>query len=230
MNALRFKNTIDRLFEWFPLYKAIVGGYRYYNSSKCRYNSRQFLKYGNDVRICDNVEIVFPERLAIGNGVFIGPRCLISATGGVNIGNYTGIAEGCLIFTVEHRHYGAETIPVDDVRMIKPVWIEDFVWIGMKVSILPGVKIGEGAIVGLGSVVNKDVKPLSVVMGNPIQVIGNRDKNSFDKMKAERKIRAPSRPTRSLWIPPLSRNKYSKELLFFGFGENHFKGIFADRK
>jgi acetyltransferase-like isoleucine patch superfamily enzyme len=230
MSKKRFIEKLDSLLEWFPLYKAIVGGYRYYNETKCRFKTGQFLKYGRDVHICNDVDIATPERLYVGDGVFIGPKCIISATGGVHIGDYTGIAEGCVIFSTEHRHYGAEAIPVDDVRMIKPVWIEDFVWLGKNVSILPGVRIGEGAIVGLGSVVSKDVKPLSIVMGNPVQVIGSRDKDTFEKMKAEGKTRSPSIPARSLWIPPLTRRKYFEELSLFGFEESDFEGIFIDPK
>lgn len=55
-----------------------------------------------------------------------------------------------------------------------PVVIKDRVWIGMRVIILPGVTIGEGAVIGAGSIVTKDVKPYDIVAGNPARVIKNR--------------------------------------------------------
>ena len=66
---------------------------------------------------------------------------------------------------------------------MKPVVIEDFVWCGANVTILPGVKIGEGAIVGAGSVVVKDVPKYAVVAGNPARVISHYN---FDTQRWEK--------------------------------------------
>ena len=57
---------------------------------------------------------------------------------------------------------------------INPIIIEDDVWIGARVIILPGRRIGRGSIVGAGSVITKDVEPFSIVGGNPAQVVGWR--------------------------------------------------------
>jgi acetyltransferase-like isoleucine patch superfamily enzyme len=228
MAQTKFSQKLIRLFQKIPLSREIISFYRYYTERNIIYKPTQFRSYGHDVIICSDVDITAPERMCIGNGVFIGPGCMISAIGGVYIGNYSGLGARCVVFSQEHRHHGAETIPFDDVRMVKPVWIEDYVWIGINVSILPGVRIGEGAIVGLGSVVSKDVEPLSIVMGNPAQVIGNRKKATFDKLKDEGKVRPPSRPTKLLWIPPLTRRKYSKELSILGFDKYNTDEIFTD--
>lgn len=56
----------------------------------------------------------------------------------------------------------------------RPVIIEDDVWIGARVIILPGRRIGKGAIIGAGAVVTKDIEPFSIVGGNPAEVIGSR--------------------------------------------------------
>ena len=56
----------------------------------------------------------------------------------------------------------------------KPVIIKDDVWIGARVTILPGIMIGNGAVIGAGAVVTKDVKAFDVVVGNPAQVVKNR--------------------------------------------------------
>jgi acetyltransferase-like isoleucine patch superfamily enzyme len=164
----------------------------------------------------------------VGDGVFIGSEVMINAIGGVHVGNYSGIGTRSLILSVEHRHYGADTIPFDDVRMVKPVWIEDLVWIGMNVSIMAGVRIGEGAIVGLGSVVTKDVPALAIVMGNPAQIIGYRKREDFERMKAGGKVRAPSAQTNLLWIPPMTYRKYGDSIRAFGF-EATGDRIFKDR-
>jgi acetyltransferase-like isoleucine patch superfamily enzyme len=56
----------------------------------------------------------------------------------------------------------------------EPVIIGNDVWIGSRVTILPGVKIGDGAIIGASAVVTKDVEPYSIVAGNPAKKIGSR--------------------------------------------------------
>jgi acetyltransferase-like isoleucine patch superfamily enzyme len=188
----------------------------------------EFMHRGVNVRVSGNVQIIAPERMYVGDGVFIGSEVMINAIGGVHVGNNSGIGTRSLILSVEHRHHGAETIPFDDVRMVKPVWIEDLVWIGMNVSIMAGVRIGEGAIVGLGSVVTKDVPALAIVMGNPAQVIGHRKREEFDRMKASGKVRAPSAQTSLLWIPPMTYRKYGDSLRAFGFEANGDR-IFKDR-
>ena len=66
--------------------------------------------------------------------------------------------------------------------------IEDFVWCGANVTILPGVIIGEGAIVGAGSVVVKDVPKYAVVAGNPAIVLKYRNIEQFEKLKQQGKF------------------------------------------
>ena len=61
-------------------------------------------------------------------------------------------------------------------------------WIGDHVLICPGVTIGEGSIVAMGSVVSKDVPPLSVVAGNPARVVKIRDRSRYQKLKAAGKL------------------------------------------
>jgi maltose O-acetyltransferase len=74
-------------------------------------------------------------------------------------------------------------IPYSNVNIPAPVIIEDFVWVGSRVAIFPGVRIGEGAIVGLGSIVTKDIPPLAIVAGNPAKILKYRNSESFKKAK-----------------------------------------------
>ena len=103
--------------------------------------------------ICEGF-VLFPpfytdcgRNIRIGNDVFIGPKVnLITINHDVNPDNRSAT-------------YG------------RPIVIEDKVWIGIAATILPGVRIGYGAIVGAGSVVTKDVPAMTVVAGNPAKVI-----------------------------------------------------------
>ena len=65
-------------------------------------------------------------------------------------------------------------------RQYQPVLIEDDVWIGARAIILPGLRIGKGAIVGAGSVVTKDVPPYAICVGNPARVIKSRIDQNMD--------------------------------------------------
>ena len=111
----------------------------------------------------------------------------IECTGGVTIGKYFHCGRGLTIISTNHNYRDASKIPYDETLIKKEVIIEDFVWIGLNVIILPGVKIGEGAIIGAGSVVTKSIPPLGVAAGNPAKILKFRDQVSFVKKKNEGK-------------------------------------------
>jgi len=77
---------------------------------------------------------------------------------------------------------------VHENDVVAPVSIGDFVWIGVNVTVLPGVTIGEGAIVAAGAVVTRDVPALAVVAGVPARVIGQRDAAHFEAALQERRF------------------------------------------
>jgi acetyltransferase-like isoleucine patch superfamily enzyme len=88
------------------------------------------------------------------------------------IGNNVSIAGEVRIFTMEH-----DLDSPDFRETAAPVQIDDFVVIGTRVIILPGVHIGKGAVIASGAVVTKDVQPYTVVGGVPAQFIKNRNKD-----------------------------------------------------
>ena len=112
----------------------------------------------------------------------------IECSGGVSIGRYFHCGRGLTIFSSEHNWVDANAIPYDDKIISKPVKINDFVWCGANVTILPGVEIGEGAIIGAGSVVTKDVPNFAIVAGNPAIVKKYRDIDRFMVLKNSRRF------------------------------------------
>lgn len=111
----------------------------------------------------------------------------VTGKGNVHIGSYVISAGDCLIITQNHNYEG-NAIPYDDTMIVKDVTIGDFVWIGARVLILPGTKIGEGAIIQGGAVVHGEIPPYAIVGGNPAKVFKYRDIEHFKKLKEEGKF------------------------------------------
>ena len=114
-----------------------------------------------------------------------------SGNGRLVFGNNTWIGDGLRVFTRSHNFKGAE-IPFDKTYITKDVIIDDFVWIGAQVILLPGTHIGEGAVIQAGSVVHGVIPPYAIAGGNPCKVFSWRDKERFAELKAEDKINRAS--------------------------------------
>jgi acetyltransferase-like isoleucine patch superfamily enzyme len=116
--------------------------------------------------------------IRIGNDVYIGPGACISAVKGVSIGNKVLFGPNVTIMGGDHNTsiIGAYMFDVEMKRQGDdlPVTIEDDVWIGANTTILKGVTIHRGAVVGAGAVVTRDVPPYSLVAGIPARVIRYR--------------------------------------------------------
>lgn len=108
------------------------------------------------------------------NDVRIGTRsrinrgCALDLRGGVTIGDNVSISADVSIVTI------AKLTTNRSSAEAKPVVIEDNVWIGTRAIIMPGVTVGQGAVVGAGAVVLRDVPPLAVVFGSPARPFGAR--------------------------------------------------------
>lgn len=115
----------------------------------------------------------FGKNVSLGDHSGIGVNAMISND--VTIGKNVMMGPECMIFTSNHRFEDTD-VPMCQQGFSKPrpVVIEDDVWIGARVTILPGVKIGEGSVIGAGSVVTKEVPPYTVVGGNPARVLKRR--------------------------------------------------------
>lgn len=111
----------------------------------------------------------------------------IECSGGVKIGKFCHTAKGLTIFSTNHNWRSVEMIPYDSLSISKPVIIGDAVWLGANVTILPGVKIGDGAIVAAGSVVITNILEGELHGGNPARLIGTRDMSVFNELKMREK-------------------------------------------
>jgi len=116
-----------------------------------------------------SVSIFAPWNLEVGNAL-IGPGVVLYNKDKIKIGDAVIISQDAYLCTASHDI----TSPTMDL-ITKPIIIGDNVWIASRATILPGVTIGEGAVVGCSAVVAKDVPPWSVVVGNPAQVAGKRE-------------------------------------------------------
>lgn len=109
------------------------------------------------------------EKLIIGENCVINGKCRIDTRGGVIIGNNVSVSGEVTILTADHD---IDTVGLDGRQ--KKVTIGDFVWIGTRAIILPGVTIEKGAVIAAGSVVTKDVSAFNVVAGVPAKFIRTR--------------------------------------------------------
>lgn len=125
---------------------------------------------GKKTNFLMGLEFRNPKNISIGENSVVNKKVLLDGRGGkLVIGNNVDIAQETNIWTLEHDVH-------DDFHKDSggDVFIEDYVWIASRVTILPGVRIGKGAIVASNAVVTKDVEPMSIVGGVPAKKIGVR--------------------------------------------------------
>lgn len=130
----------------------------------------QLYAVGKQTNFLMGLEIRKGKNISVGNNCAINKKVLLDGRGGkLIIGNNVDIAQETNIWTLEHDVH-------DDYHADKSgdVIIEDYVWIASRVTILPGVKIGRGAVVASGAVVTKDVPAMAIAGGVPAKVIGIR--------------------------------------------------------
>lgn len=120
-------------------------------------------------------EIREAYNIKIGEGSIIGDNILLGAGHGIIIGKNVNISSNVQIYTEQHDHRDP-LFRCNSNNNFK-VQIDDRVWIGPSVIILPKVHIGEGAIIAAGAIVTTDIEPYTIVAGIPAKPIGKRNKN-----------------------------------------------------
>ena len=102
--------------------------------------------------------------LSVGDRTFLNSGTQVFCRRSVSIGSDSAIGPGCMIFD-NNMH------AIDGSREATPVVIGNNAWLAANVVVLPGVTIGDGAIVGAGSVVTRDIPPGMLALGNPARVV-----------------------------------------------------------
>lgn len=135
-------------------------------------------------RISDTVYFCHPEKINIGDNVFIGHYSILDGTGGLEIGEGCQLAGWNGIYShsshIAIRIYGKHyhEVPEEDKAAFKqaPVRIGKYSFIGAGAIVFSGVTIGQGALIAAGSIVNKNVGDFEFVAGNPAKLIGSTKK------------------------------------------------------
>ena len=127
------------------------------------------VKIGKGSTIHMGARFYDPRNIEIGDDSIVGEDAVLDGREKLVIGNHVDIASEVMIYNCEHD------VQSEDFKAVsKPVVVEDYVFIGPRAIILPGVRVGKGAVIGAGAVVTKDVLEYSIVGGVPAIKIGER--------------------------------------------------------
>lgn len=126
---------------------------------------------GDGVRLYDGCRLVVDHLckesgITLGNGVALNFNCYIDGSGGVDLGANTILGPNVVIVSSSHG-----TAEARNQKHLAPVKLGKRVWVGANTVIMAGITIGDGATVGAGSVVTRDVEPGATVVGNPARPI-----------------------------------------------------------
>ncbi|MBE7489090.1 acyltransferase [bacterium] len=160
-------------------FKKMLRSYRTWAVRKKARSCGGILRVGGPVALNDNT--------FLGNNVnFNGLR--IEGRGKVTIGDNFHSGTECLFITQIHNYDTGKAIPYDSTYILKDIHIEENVWLGSRVIILGGVRIGEGAIIQAGSCVVSDIPRCAIAGGHPAKVFKYRDIEHYEHLKKEGKF------------------------------------------
>ena len=145
---------------------------------------KEYITLGKDCLVDGEIHTFLKGgKVIFGNGVYLGTNSRIWSNNQVSIGDHVLISHGVNIIDtdsheinhqerlISHTTWKQGVTSLGDNVISKPILIKDHAWISFNVTILKGVTIGEGAIIGANSVVTKDVPAYTVAVGNPAQVV-----------------------------------------------------------
>ena len=130
------------------------------------------LQAGDRVVIHRGLELRRADWITIGDGTIVGFDCILDGRGGLELGRNVNLSSEVAIWTMQHDlrdpHFGVVSLPAV---------IGDHAWLSFRTTVLPGVTIGEGAVIAAGAVVAKDVPPYAVMAGLPATQVGERPRD-----------------------------------------------------
>ena len=170
-DALTMRNKLARLvwnvfaIFFFRLFAGPM--FRYYRSAVLRLWGA---KIGKRCAIAASAKIWAPWQLEIGDYVALGPRSEIYNVAKIIMGSNITVSQEAYLCSASH-----DISRLKKPLVMKPINLGDSTWIAARAIVLPGVTIGEGAVVAAGAVAAKDVEPWTVVGGNPAKFIKKRE-------------------------------------------------------
>lgn len=135
------------------------------------------IKIGPDASISPNATFTNPERIEIGARLRLGSNCMIWGgpnRGRIEIGDDVLFGPDVLVTAANYRFNDGAPVtkqPMDEEDVV----IGNDVWLGAKVMVLPGARIGDGAIIGAGAIVRDNIPAFSIAVGSPARVVGERE-------------------------------------------------------
>ncbi|MFC1992237.1 acyltransferase [Chloroflexota bacterium] len=157
------------------------------------------IEIGDYSYIDTNVHLEVHKPIRIGKYVHIAHDVMIQSADEVRLGDFTAVASGSRIYAGSNKYktkdvreksilisMSACAPPELQYSESSPVVIEDYAFIGLECVILPGVRIGKGAVIGAGSVVTKDIPPYTIAMGIPAKPMGQRPVPESERESAQK--------------------------------------------
>lgn len=167
-------NTDPRKVFWWAVYHSVAAKIPAWLPSLRWFRAYCAHRFCTDVAATANINkgARISRHLVVGDNSGIGAGSILMAD--VHIGSNVMMGPDCYLITADHAMPGDYETFHDMPAIFAPIHIEDGAFLGGRVTVLPGVRIGKGAAIGAGSVVTKDVPPGATVAGNPAREIRAR--------------------------------------------------------
>jgi acetyltransferase-like isoleucine patch superfamily enzyme len=134
----------------------------------------RFFSIGEETIILSGFKVRNPEKIKIGKRGYININCFMQGSGGVEIGDDVIIGPNVSFYSENHNFLDKKKLIKDQGFTRKKIIVGNDVWLGANVTILPGISLGDGCVVGAGAIVTKSFPSYSVIAGVPAKKIKER--------------------------------------------------------